>query len=109
MTVGGIETRFDHLETADVTGVENDLSVMDGTDFDTGAGGGLGHGGRRGRGGGGEWEGGRKRKGRNLCTGNRLRSFVYPWPTAGWWESGDIGRCACDREVVRYGRAIGQF
>ena len=53
MAVGRIQAHFDHLETADMTGVKNELGVMDGTDFDTGAGGGLRHGGlgrrRRGR------------------------------------------------------------
>ena len=47
MTVRGIETHFDHLETANMTGIKNELGVMDGTDFNTRAGGGLRHG-RRG-------------------------------------------------------------
>jgi len=47
VAVCGIETHFDHLETADVTGIEHDLGVTDGTDFDTSASGGLRHG-RRG-------------------------------------------------------------
>ena len=47
MAVCGIKTHFDHLETANVTGIKNDLGVMDGTDLDTGAGGGLRHGRRR--------------------------------------------------------------
>lgn len=47
MTVCGIKTRFDHLETANMTGVKNDLSVMDGTDLNAGAGGGLRHGWKR--------------------------------------------------------------
>ena len=42
-----IETHFDHLETADMTGVENDLGVTNGTDFDSRASRGLGHGGGR--------------------------------------------------------------
>jgi len=55
MTVSGIEAHSDHLETANMTGIKNDLCVMDGTDFNTGAGGGLRHG-RRG-------DGGREREG----------------------------------------------
>jgi hypothetical protein len=47
VTVCGIKTHFDHLETANMTGIKNDLSVMDGTDFNTRAGGGLRHGRRR--------------------------------------------------------------
>jgi len=53
MAVSGIETHFDHLETANMTGVKNELRVMDGTDLDTSAGGGLRHGGGWGDGGGG--------------------------------------------------------
>jgi len=60
MTVGGIEAHSDHLETANMTGIKNELSVMDGTDFNTGAGGGLRHG-RRGDG---ETEGGKEKQGR---------------------------------------------
>jgi len=44
MTVCGIKTHFDHLETANMTGIKNDLGVMDGTDFNADAGGGLRHG-----------------------------------------------------------------
>jgi hypothetical protein len=47
MAVRGIKTRFDHLKTANMTGIKNDLSVLDGTDLDTRAGGGLRHGRRR--------------------------------------------------------------
>lgn len=47
MAVCGIKTHFDHLETANVTGIKNDLGVMDGTDLNTRAGGGLRHGRRR--------------------------------------------------------------
>ena len=56
MTVSGIEAHSDHLETANMTGIKNDLCVMDRTDFNTGAGGGLRHG-RRGDGGDGGGEG----------------------------------------------------
>jgi hypothetical protein len=49
MAVCGIKTRFDHFETADMTGIKNDLGVMDGTDLNTRAGGGLRHGRRRAR------------------------------------------------------------
>lgn len=49
MPVCGIKTRFDHLETADVTGVKNDLRVMDGADLNARASGGLRHGRRRGK------------------------------------------------------------
>ena len=68
MTVCRIKTGFDHFEAANVTGIKNDLGVVDGTDFDTGAGGGLRHG--RGRG---EEEGEERqvcinKKRRNLCT-----------------------------------------
>ena len=57
MTVCRIETRFDHLEAANMTGIKDDLGIMDGTDLNTSAGGGLRHG-RRGR------RGGRRRKGK---------------------------------------------
>lgn len=59
MTVSGIEAHSDHLETANMTGIKNDLCVMDGTDFNTGAGGGLRHG-RRGDG---ETEEGKEKQG----------------------------------------------
>lgn len=49
MSVRGIKTRFDHLEAANMTGVKNDLGVMDGTDLNTRASGGLRHGRRRAR------------------------------------------------------------
>jgi len=66
MAVCRIETHFDHLETANVTGVKNELRVMDGTDLNTSAGGGLRHGGGWGDGGG----GGRRKQG-NI---NNMRS-----------------------------------
>ena len=62
MAVCGIETHFDHLETADMTGVKNELRVMDGTDLNTSAGGGLRHGGGWGDGGGGGKEETREHK-----------------------------------------------
>ena len=49
MAVCGIKTGFDHLETTNMTGIKNDLCVIDGADLYTGAGRELRHG-RRERG-----------------------------------------------------------
>ena len=40
MTVCGIKTRSDDLKTANMTGIESEPGIIDGVDFDTGAGGG---------------------------------------------------------------------
>lgn len=93
MAVCGIKTHFDHLETANVTGIKNDLGVIDGTDLNTRAGGGLRHGRRR--------VGGRRRGGETrmdkypstLCW--RSREATRLRPRLGNWESDDIrtGNC----------------
>lgn len=68
MAVCRIKTRFDHLETANMTGIKNDVSVMDGTDLNTGAGGRLRHGRRRRR---------RRRRGRKKKVERITAEVIY--------------------------------
>ena len=70
-----------------MAGIENDLGVMDGTDFNTGAGGGLRHGGRQRR--------GRRKQGsiNNIRVLQTLRSQETP-PTSGDRKPDDI-RAVC--------------